>query len=106
MSTSVTVGHKVDYSFIYVDTNGNPMLTPVTPDAPPVWTDAPSAAGVDTFTVAADGNTAVLQALAPGSDTVSVKVAVGGVTFSANDLVTISAAPQVLGGVQIVAKVV
>ena len=106
MSTTVTVGHSIDYSFIYVDTNGNPMLTPVTPDSPPVWTDAPASPPVDTFTVAADGSTAVLAATATGGDTVTLTVIVGGVTYTASDLVTINAAPQTLGGVQIVATVV
>lgn len=106
MSTSVTVGHLVDYSFQYVDTTGAPMLTPVTPDSPPVWADAPATPPVDTFVVAADGSTAVLTATAAGSDTVTVTVIVGGVTYTATDLVTISAAAQVLGGIQIVATVV
>ena len=102
---SVNVGHQIAFSINYVDTNGNPMLTPVTPDSPPTWTDAPSAAGVDTFTSSADGTTALLLATAAGSDTVSLSVTVGGVTFTASDLVTISAAPQVLGGVEITSVV-
>ena len=104
MSTSVTVGHVIDFSILYVDTAGNPMLTPVTPDSPPVWTNVPSAA--DTFAASADGTTAVLTAVAAGSDTVGLTVIVGGVTYTASDLVTVNAAPQVLGGVQIVATVV
>ena len=102
---TVNVGHQIAFSITYVDTSGNPMLTPVTPDSPPTWTDAPSAAGVDTFTASADGNTALLVAEAAGSDTVSLSVTVGGVTFTASDLVTISAAPQVLGGVEITSVV-
>src|SRR5271157_240612 len=106
MSTSVTVGHVIDFSIQYVDTSGNPMLTPVTPDSPPVWADAPASPPVDTFTPSADGLTAVLTATAAGADTVSLTVIVGGVTYSASDIITINAAPQVLGGVQIVATVV
>jgi len=106
MSTSVTVGHVIDFSIQYVDTSGNPMLTPVTPDSPPVWADAPASPPVDTFTPSADGLTAVLTATAAGADTVSLTVIVGGVTYTASDIITINAAPQVLGGVQIVATVV
>src|SRR5208337_4439485 len=93
MSTSVTVGHVIDFSIQYVDTSGNPMLTPVTPDSPPVWADAPASPPVDTFTVAADGSTAVLAATAAGGDTVTLTVIVGGVSYSASDIVTINAAP-------------
>lgn len=106
MSTTVTVGHQINYSFIYVDTNGNPMLTPVTPDSPPVWADAPASPPVDTFTASADGSTAVLIASAAGSDTVTLAVTVGGVAYTASDLVTIQPVPQTLGGIQIVSEVV
>ncbi len=105
MADSVSVGHQIAFSIEYVDTAGNVMLTPVTPDSPPTWTDAPATPPVDTFTVAADGSTALLMASAAGSDTVSLSVTVGGVTFSASDLITITAAPQVLGGVNIVSVV-
>ena len=106
MSTSVTVGHVVDYTIQYVDTAGNPMLTPVTPDSPPVWTDAPATPPVDTFIASADGMTAVLTPSAAGADTVTLAVIVNAVTYTASDLLTINAAPQQLGGVQIVATVV
>ena len=104
MSDTVTVGHQIDFSIEYVDTNGNPMLTPVTPDSPPTWTNV--SGSPDTFTVSADGTTAVLQATGAGSDTVSLSVTVGGVIFTASDLITINAPPQVLGGVDIVSVVV
>ena len=103
MSDTVTVGHSIDFSIEYVDTNDNPMLTPVTPDSPPTWTDV--AGSPDTFTVSADGTTAVLQATGAGSDTVGLSVTVGGVTYTASDLIAINAPPQILGGVQIVAVV-
>ena len=104
MSDIVTVGHLIDFSIQYVDTAGNPMLTPVTPDSPPVWTNVPSAA--DTFVASADGLTAVLTATAAGTDTVGLTVIVGGTTYTASDLITINAPPQTLGGVAIVATVV
>ena len=49
---TVNVGHTDTLGIEYLDQNGNPMLTPVTPDSPPTWTDAPSVAGIDTFTPA------------------------------------------------------
>jgi len=98
---TVSVGHMVTCTLEYLDQNGNPMLTPVTPDSPPVWTDAPSAPGVDTNSVSADGLTDVVSALAVGSDTVGVTVIVGGKTFTDSTLITITAAPQVLTSVQI-----
>ena len=95
----VTVGHTDTLSIEYLDQNGNPMLTPVTPDSPPTWTNSPSASGVDTFTPS--GNTAVLVAQAAGIDTVSVSVVVSGQTFLASDMITINAAPQVLTSIAI-----
>ena len=106
MTDNVSVGHQIDYSFLYVDTSGNPMKAPIVPDSPPVWANAPASPPVDAFTRSADGATAVLQASAPGADTVTLTVVVAGVTYTGSDQVLISAAPQVLGGVQIVAKVV
>ena len=105
MTDNVTVGHQINYSFIEVDTSGNPMKTPV-PVTSSTWTDAPATPPVDTFTPSADGSTAVLQAMAAGSDTVTVSAVINGVTYTATDQVLISAAPQVLGGIQIVAAVV
>ena len=105
MADAVTVGHQIAFSIEYVDTNGNPMLTPVTPDSAPVWANAPNPAGIDTFSVAADGSSALLMATAVGSDTVSLTVVVAGVTYTASDLITINPVPQTLGGVDIVAVV-
>jgi hypothetical protein len=104
--TSVTAGHKVTYAIAYLDANGNPMLTTPTPDSPPAWTDTIGAA--DTLTVAADGNSAVLQtgaADASSTDTVGVTVVVGGKSFSATDTVDVSAAPQELTSIALVGTV-
>jgi hypothetical protein len=97
----VSVGHSVNCSIEYLDQNGNPMLTPVTPDSPPVWADTPATPPVDTFTVATDGSSAVLAATAVGADTVSLTVIVGGKTYAASLAVSITAAPQVLTSVAI-----
>ena len=104
--TALTVGHMDTLGIEYLDTTGAPMLTPVTPDSPPVWTNAPSTPPVDTFVVAADGSSAVLTATAAGADTVTLTVIVGGVTFTASDVFVISAAPQVLGSVAITDTIV
>jgi hypothetical protein len=104
----VNAGHAVALALAYLDANGNPMLTKPTPDAAPAWTDAPSAPGIDTLTVAPDGSSAVLAtnpADANASDTVSVSVAVGGKTFAATLSIAISAAPQVLTSIAITGTV-
>ncbi len=106
--TPVTAGHKVTYAIAYLDKVGNPMLTPPTLDGPPSWSEAQSAPGIDTLTVAPDGNSAVVQTNpgdAASTDIVSVSVAVGGVTFNASDVVTISVAPQELGSIALVGTV-
>lgn len=104
--TQLTVGHVDTLTYVIVDANGNPMIPQPALDSPAVWTDAPSAAGVETFAAAADGTSAVVTATAAGSDTVGLTVIVGGKTFTASDLITVSAAPQVASGVQIVDTVV
>jgi hypothetical protein len=106
--TPVTAGHKVSYAIAFFDANGNPMLATPTPDAAPTWNEAPSAPGIDTFTVDPSGLTAVVQtnpADAASSDVISVSVAVGGHTFAATDTVQISVAPQVLSSIGLVATV-
>lgn len=97
----LTVGHTDTMTIVYLDASGNPMLAPVTPDSPPIWTNTPSTPPVDTLTVSADGGIAVLAATAAGSDTVNLSVTVGGKTFTAMQSITISAAPQVLTSVTI-----
>jgi len=97
----VTVGHVVNSTIEYLDASGNPMLTAPTPDSPPVWTNAPNPAGIDTLAVSPDGSSSALTTTAAGGDTLSVSVTVGGKTFTASESITISAAPQVLTSVQI-----
>lgn len=99
----VTVGHTVSFTLVFLDQNGNPMLTTPTPDAPPAWTDTTPATG--TLTAAPDGLSASEVTTAVGGDTVSVSLAVGGTSFSASIGVTVQAAPQVLTSVDILATV-
>ena len=98
---TLNVGHTLDLVIIFLDVNGNPMLTQPTLDAPAQWTDAPSGSGVDTLTVAPDTLSAAVAALGPGTDTVSVALSVGGKPFAASAGATVTAAPQVLGSIQL-----
>jgi hypothetical protein len=98
---NVSVGHTVNFAILYLDQDGNPMLTPPTPDAAPTWSDTTPATG----TLTPSGSTASELIIAAGSDTVSVTVAVGGVTFSASQQL-VAAAAQKLTSIQIQATVV
>ena len=102
---TVNVGHELDCSIGYLDTNGNPMLVMPTPDAPPVWTNAPAPAGATMLTVAPGGLEAVDKAVAAGTDTLNLTLSVGGVPYSASASVAITAAPQQLGSIVINAVV-
>lgn len=93
--TDVTVGHEIVYTIQYLDQNGQPMLSPVTPDSAPVWSNL-AAPTIDTMSVSADGSTDTVSAVGAGVDSVSVSVTVGGAVFSAVDQVSVGAAPQVL----------
>lgn len=97
----ITVGHTDTMAILYFDAAGQTMLVTPVPDSPATWTNTPSVPPVDSFTVAPDGNSAVLAALAAGSDIVNVSVTVGGKVFTATENVTISAAPQVLTSIAI-----
>jgi hypothetical protein len=96
---TLSVGHVAALSIIYLDQNGNPMLTTPTPDAPPTWSNTNSAAA--TLAAASDGLTATETAIAAGSDTVNLSLAVSGQSFSASLGVTVQAAAQVLTSIQI-----
>lgn len=102
-NVNVTAGHTVVMALSFLDQNGNPMLTPVAPDAVPVWTDTTSATG--TLTESADGLTASEAALAAGTDVVTVSLSVGGKAFTASLGITVTAAPQVLTSVGITSTV-
>ena len=103
---TVSVGHTVNCSIIFLDQNGNPMQTTPTPDAAPTWTDAPTPAGATTFTVGPNGLTATDLAVATGTDAISLSLAVSGVSYSATLGVTVSPAPQALTSIQIGSTVV
>jgi hypothetical protein len=99
---NLVAGHSDSMSIVYLDQFGQPMIVNPTPDTPPSWSNAPAPSNDDTLTVAGPGNlTAVLAALAAGTDTVTLNVVVGGATFTAIQPVNISAAPQVLTAVEI-----
>lgn len=98
------VGHVDTMSIVYLDALGLPMLTPVTPDSVPVW--AQSTPATDALAVAASGLSATATGLAAGTDTISLTVIVGGVSFSATQDLTVDAAPQVLTSVAIANSIV
>ena len=102
-NVTLTVGHTVDFALVFLDQNGNPMFVTPVPDAAPIWSDITPATG--TLTPAASGLTASELAIAAGSDTVSVSLMVGGVSFSASIDVTVTSVPQVLTSVDIAATV-
>lgn len=91
--TTVTLGHNIGLSLTVLDQNGNPLLTPPTFDAPPVWTNTTPA--TETLKVAADGATAEADTVAAGTDVISVDAKIGGVDFTATLAVEVDAAPQV-----------
>lgn len=97
---NVTVGHTVSFALLFLDQNGNPMLTTPVPDAAPTWSNSTPATG----TLTPSGVTATEVAIAPGNDTVSVSLAVAGAGFTASIGLTVDAV-QVLTSVQIVGTV-
>ncbi len=103
MATTLAVGQSLPLTIKYLDQLGNEMATAPTPDTPPAWTQSNSAA--ETLTPAADGLSAEVAAVAEGEDTVSLSLAVAGLSFSASLAVTVHAvAPpaQVLTSIEIV----
>jgi len=103
MATSLIVGQTLPLSIAYLDQHGQPMATSPAADAPPAWANTTPA--TETLTASADGLTASALAVGPGSDTIRVTLAVGGVQFSATLDVTVAAAVQTLTSVEIVAGV-
>ena len=87
------VDNIMNYAITAADAAGDP-ISPITFDAPPVWTSSNPAAGA--IVASADGTTAVLTpAAAPGSvgqvTTVTMTCSIAGTSFSATDSVTIVA---------------
>lgn len=102
--TTASVGHKIVSTILYLDQNGNPMITGVVvPDSPPVWTGGNNA--VETLSVSADGATATWEAVGAGTDTVTLTLIVGGKTFTAQAVHNVTAAPQVLTSITIAEEV-
>ena len=94
---NVTVGTPVIFGFTEVDQNGTPLATPVAGTA--VWSNSNSAAG--TLAPSPSGQSATYTPVAPGTDTVTAVLTVGGQTFTATVTVNVAAAPQVLSGIVI-----
>lgn len=99
MSTTVSVGHNIALSILYLDQHGNPMLVAPAPDSAPSWSNTTPA--VETLKPSPDGLTAEADALTVGSDVITLNVTVGGKSFSAILSVTVQDVPQVLTAVEI-----
>ncbi len=103
MATTIKVGQSLPLSIEYLDQSGNPMLTAPMPDAAPQW--AQTSPSAESLTASFDGHTATAIGLAPGDDTVDVKLSVGGRSFSASLGVSVAAAAggQTLTSIAIIA---
>ena len=102
MASSINVGQTLPMTIQYLDAAGN-VLTGITPDAAPAWSDTTPAS--DTLTAAADGNSATALGLAAGSDTISVALSVKGTPFSAELALTVvqpAPPPPVVASIAIV----
>ena len=102
-NVTVNVGHVATMVIVQLDTNGNPMLTPVTFDLAPVWTQASPA--TDTLAPAANGLSATATAAVAGTDTVTCTATFGGVQFQAEQPLTVTPAAQVLGSIALTTTV-
>lgn len=91
-----TVGQKTPLSIVVLDQNGKAIANP-TFDSSPAWSNTNTA--VETLT--ANGDTAELEAISVGDDTVDLSVVIAGQTFSASLAVVVEA--QVPTKVEIVA---
>lgn len=103
MSVVLSMGHTLNMSIQYLDQNGNPMLTPPTPDSAPTWSNTTSA--TETLAPSSSGLACVGTPVAPGNDVVTVTLSTGGVTFTANLDVEVDPAAQVLKSIAIVSDV-
>jgi len=89
VSQQLPVGHKDTVTIEAIDANGNVIA--FTPDAPPVWSD--SAPSEVAEAISTDGLSNVLTAVGPAgqSSTIGVSLKVGGVSYTASDVVTVVA---------------
>jgi hypothetical protein len=100
MALNMTVGQSDSINMAFLDQNGQPMATNPTPDAVPTWTNSTPA--TDTLTVAADGLSANDAAVAVGTDSITATLLVGGVSFSAQLDVNVTAPAQVFTSISLV----
>ena len=104
MTTTLSVGHTLDLTIQVLDQFGAPMLTPVTYDAAPTWTNSTPA--TETLAPAADGQSAVATPVAPGNDVITLALSIGGKALTAALAVTVTPAAQIPTSVVIVPTVV
>lgn len=99
MAVTINLGHKLSMALVFLDQNGNPMLTPPAPDAAPSWSNTTPT--TETLTVASDGLSCAATQIALGNDTVQVSLNVGGTTLTASLDVSVTDVPQVMKSVVI-----
>ena len=90
MTASQTVGDPAQpASIFFLNADGSIAVKPPTPDSVPVWTnDEPT---IQTVVSSANGMSAMILALAPGSDVVRASFTVGGVPYTCEIPVTVRA---------------
>ncbi len=89
MATELKVGQSLPLSIEYLDQDGKPMLVLPALDGAPSWANTTPAAA--TLTAAPDGLSATELGVAQGTDTVRVRLFVGGAQFDATLDVTVPA---------------
>lgn len=104
MAVTLSVGHKLNISIVFLDQNGNPMKSDPTLDAVPQWSNTTPA--TETLAVDASGLTATATSVVAGTDTVNVSLTVAGNVFQTALDVTVEEAPQVLTSIALNAEVV
>lgn len=104
MAVTLSVGHKLNISIVFLDQNGNPMKSDPTLDAVPQWSNTTPA--TETLAVDASSLTATATSVVAGTDTVNVSLTVAGNVFQTALDVTVEEAPQVLTSIALNAEVV
>jgi|SRR5579864_1153406 len=87
MAVTIKLGQTVPYGEQEVDASGVPLPSQLAFDAPPTW--ASTSPNIATVAASADGLTAVVTAVAPGSTTIECSGKINGGTVSGSDVVIV-----------------
>jgi len=101
--TTLSIGHTLGLTIQVLDQFGNVMLSPVTYDAAPTWSNSTPA--TETLAPAADGQSAVATPVAVGDDVISLALSIDGKPLTATLAVTVTPVVQVPTSIAIVATV-